>query len=323
MDIDSLDKKAIKQNDEGMVQTQANDIIKISCYSFDPGTVNMGVAKVYVIINPNNVGSRIPIGIEWFQVINVKYAISDAPSKTNPRTDDQMTTEYFKVLSEGPLKRICDEFDEELKLDETSKLIILIEEQMDVVEFTTSPGFKKPPIMYCLQHCTKMFFYARYGTEVVSFNRVHGKSKDGLKMNHGRERKQATSNVAISYLRSDGFDEMADSIELLKAPKPREDICDAYLAGRLYLLGVLSSLRKVIPHENFSIPSKIMDTEEETINEVTAKEEIVTKEVVQKSKKKIVTDRELRPRVKGKVKNTKKVIPERGIVKRNYRRLKK
>ena len=223
-------------------------------YSLDPGTVYLAFNKVSIMIDLTDKNRYFGVSLDWAEILNIKYPIlpgyldvadqnafqedgtQPVISRGPARTTQEMREAYIKELRDGVLQKICQDYEDQVSKDPHSLLTIVAEPQLDQIKLTGDP------IMHDIFVLTYGFFAGRYGTERVKFIIWSGKNKSGLDGVHGRDRKEKTGPVAIQLLQQEGFDDMATYIESLKRPKPQEDVSDAYLAARNFLLNVVSSM---------------------------------------------------------------------------------
>lgn len=265
----------------------------ISVYSFDPGSVNFAIAKVSVVVNINDRVKYYGIPIEWATVLTSKYDTTggivigkkldlsedeSSSEQTNeqprsqyiadfahpsfkckwtprkliepPRSSLEMLKAYENHLLTGPSMEIFRKEIAQIKA-KNGKINVIIEPQIDQY----GGSFQVD------NHDLYVVTYMTLSREEMcgsnlNFVQWNGKNKSGLEGKHGKERKEDTAPVAINLLRKEGFEDQAQFIESLPSKKPREDVADAYLQARNYLLRTLAKAGYAIPSTESGLVGK-------------------------------------------------------------------
>lgn len=266
----------------------------IVVYSFDPGSVNFAITKVCAKVNPKDITKYYGICMEWARVITSKYEteggiITKNSSETSDESEDsdnetqtdlclsaqagfpkfnckwtkrktiqppkaplQILKSYEAHLMTGnSMELFRQEIKQMREVNKKCKINILIEPQID--QHINSFKIENHDLFI-----TTYLVLSREEMcgENLNFVEWNGNNKSGLEGKHGKERKNETAKVAINLLRLEGFEAQAKFIESLPSIKPREDVADAYLQARNYLLRTLAKAGYAVPDANSGLIGK-------------------------------------------------------------------
>lgn len=244
----------------------------ICVYSFDPGSVNYAVDRVSVKIDTGDKSKYFGISLDWAQVLTPKYETtggiifdkniagvtngdySECYVSWNPRVYDkekpriplQILKSLQDIIRNGDqMQQFRDEISQMLAQKPNEKINILIEPQIDQLD-TKSLRMENHDL-FVTTYLT-LSDDDMVGLKNLNFIQWSGKNKSGMEGKHGKERKhEKPAEIAMEFLRKEGFENKADFIATLPSKKPREDVADAYLQARNFLLATLQAMGYAIP----------------------------------------------------------------------------